>query len=317
LKSIGIRTFEYSFAMGPTKLLNALGRDIRSLCTEAHVPPAKLLAMAVAVPGPVEAQEHPIFRPHPASGWRGFDIAAYLEEAFCKPVFIDNDANISTLGELLHWRRNGWSSGGENWLVVKMNASGIGAGIVSNGLLHRGATGLAGEIGHIEVKADGPRCACGLRGCLDSVASAPALLESARVNPIDRGNSRMRSQGSEQTVALRDLELAAQSRAEFANSLLLEAGTRVGSVVASAVSILNPAKVLVGGRFARMAPVILASIRQSIYGGALPLATHAIDVDYLKNKEAETHGALAYAFEKFLDTKCRIRSVRPVLSPLS
>jgi len=120
-----------------------------------------------------------------------------------------------------------------------------------------------------------------------------------------------------QTIfSLQDLGVAALSGDEFANSLLLEAGNRIGNVVAGVVSTLNPEKVLVGGRFARMGPLILSSIRQSIYGGSLPLATHAIDVEYLRNPSAEVTGTLVYAFEKLLDGQCQAKSTRPVLSPL-
>ena len=106
--------------------------------------------MAVSVPGPVK-RGNGQFSSHPSPGWQGFDIAAYLDGALRRPVFIDNDANMATVGELKYWRTNGKSAGSENWLVFKMNDSGIGAGIVSNGLVHRGATGLAGEIANIKM----------------------------------------------------------------------------------------------------------------------------------------------------------------------
>jgi predicted NBD/HSP70 family sugar kinase len=182
--------------------------------------------------------------------------------------------------------------------------------------LHRGATGLAGEIAHIQVERNGPRCGCGLRGCLTSLASAPVLLERARLKMTTTPSDRSPGESSAQTTfSLHDLGLAAQGGDEIANSLLLEAGTRIGNVVAGVVSTLNPAKVLVGGRFARMGPLILSSIRQSIYGGSLPLSTHAIDVEYLRNPDSEVTGTLVYAFERLLDTQCQANSFRAVLSP--
>jgi predicted NBD/HSP70 family sugar kinase len=316
--SVATKMFEYSFATGPTILLTALERQIRLLLAENQISPKKLLTMAVSVPGPVETREQSVFRPHPSPGWQGFDIAAYLDGALRRPVFIDNDANMATVGELKYWRTNRKSTGGENWLVVKMNDSGIGAGIVSNGLVHRGAAGLAGEIAHIQVERNGPRCGCGLRGCLTSLASAPVLLERARVKWNARPEDRL--EGEELVNApfsLQDLGVAAQKGDEFANSLLLEAGTRIGNVVAGVVSTLNPDKVLVGGRFARMGPLLLSSIRQSIYGGSLPLATHAIDVEYLRDSNPEVTGSLVYAFERLLDRQGQTKSARPVLSPLS
>jgi predicted NBD/HSP70 family sugar kinase len=314
LVSVATKTFEYNFATGPTILLNALERKIRSLLSENQISPRKLLAAAVSLPGPVETREQSVFRPHPSPGWQGFDIVAYLNGAFRTPVFIDNDANMATVGELKYWRSHAKSSGGENWLIVKMNDSGIGAGIVSNGLVHRGATGLAGEIAHIQVEKNGPRCGCGLRGCLTSVASAPALLERARLNLSQAGDRSQGERVGEAIFSLQDLRLAAQSGDEFANSLLLEAGNRLGNVLAGIVSTLNPDKLLVAGRFACMGPLILASIRQNIYGSSLPLATHTIDVEYLQNPEAEVTGSLVYAFERLIDTRYRAKSARPILS---
>jgi predicted NBD/HSP70 family sugar kinase len=318
LAIVATKTFEYNFGTGPTILLTALERQIRSLLAENQISPKKLLTMAVSVPGPVETREQSVFRPHPSPGWQGFDIAAYLDGALRRPAFIDNDANMATVGELKYWRSHDQSAGGENWLVVKMNNSGIGAGIVSNGLVHRGATGLAGEIAHIQVERNGPRCGCGLRGCLTSLASAPVLLERARLTMSPLTGDRLPAEPLSQLgFSLQDLGVAAQGGDELANSLLLEAGNRIGNVVAGVVSTLNPAKVLVGGRFARMGPLILSSIRQSIYGGSLPLATHAIDVEYLRDPDAEVTGTLVYAFERWLDTECQAKSIRAVLSPLS
>ena len=316
--SVATKMFEYNFATGPTILLTALERQIRVLLAENQIAPKKILTMVVSVPGPVETREQSVFRPHPSPGWQGFDIAAYLDGALRRPVFIDNDANMATVGELKYRRTNDKSRGGENWLVVKMNDSGIGAGIVSNGLVHRGATGLAGEIAHIQVERNGPRCGCGLRGCLTSLASAPVLLERARAKLNTGPGDRLPGEELAQTpFSLQDLGMAAQSGDEFANSLLLEAGNRIGNVVAGVVSTLNPDKVLVGGRFARMGPLILSSIRQSIYGSSLPLATHAIDVEYLRNPSAEVTGTLVYAFERMLASHCEPNATRPVLSPLS
>jgi predicted NBD/HSP70 family sugar kinase len=318
LAIVATKTFEYNFGTGPTILLTALERQIRSLLAENQISPKKLLTMAVSVPGPVETREQSVFRPHPSPGWQGFDIAAYLDGALRRPAFIDNDANMATVGELKYWRSHNQSAGGENWLVVKMNNSGIGAGIVSNGLVHRGATGLAGEIAHIQVERNGPRCGCGLRGCLTSLASAPVLLERARLTMSSLTGDRLPAEPLPQLAfSLQDLGVAAQGGDELANSLLLEAGNRIGNVVAGVVSTLNPAKVLVGGRFARMGPLILSSIRQSIYGGSLPLATHAIDVEYLRDPDAEVTGTLVYAFERWLDSECQAKSIRAVLSPLS
>ena len=111
LTSLASKSFEYQFATGPTKLLSALEREIHSLLTENQISAKKLLAVAVSVPGQVEAREEPVFRPHPSPGWHGFDIAGYLRGALRKPAFIDNDANMATVGEQKSW----WAVASHAW----------------------------------------------------------------------------------------------------------------------------------------------------------------------------------------------------------
>jgi predicted NBD/HSP70 family sugar kinase len=122
--SVASKNFEYSFATGPTILLTALERQIRLLLAENQVSPKKLLIITVSVPGPVETREQSVFRPHPSPGWQGFDIAAYLDGALRRPVFIDNDANMATVGELKYWRTHGNSAGGENCIKANLRQPG-------------------------------------------------------------------------------------------------------------------------------------------------------------------------------------------------
>ena len=108
-------------------------------------------------------------------GWAGLNAADELSERLEMPVAVDNDANLGALAEVSFGAGRGLTD-----VIYVMVSSGIGAGIVLGGRLHRGATGLAGELGHVLVRPDGAVCRCGNRGCLETVASTDALLDLLR-----------------------------------------------------------------------------------------------------------------------------------------
>ena len=108
-------------------------------------------------------------------GWAGLNAADELSERLGMPVAVDNDANLGALAEISFGAGRGLKD-----VIYVMVSSGIGAGIVLGGQLHRGVTGLAGELGHVLVRSDGAVCRCGNRGCLETVASTDAVLDLLR-----------------------------------------------------------------------------------------------------------------------------------------
>ena len=111
--------------------------------------------------------------------WDSYSIRDDLRDDFAAPVFVDNDVNLMALGELWRLQR-----GLQNFLVIKVG-TGIGCGIVCHGEVYRGANGSAGDVGHICVDPDGPRCHCGNLGCVETMAAGPAIARAG-----DRGGAR-------------------------------------------------------------------------------------------------------------------------------
>src|SRR4030095_11871382 len=142
--------------------------------------PDQLLGIGVGVPGPVDFSRGVLVAPPLMPEWENFPIRDFFKGTFVSAfVVVDNDVNIMALGEI----RSGDAAGIDHFIFVKIG-TGIGAGIISNGKIHRGSDGSAGDIGHICVDKEGPLCACGNRGCLEAMSAGPAIasraLEAAR-----------------------------------------------------------------------------------------------------------------------------------------
>ncbi|MFK4089112.1 ROK family protein [Kribbella sp. NPDC020789] len=247
-------TTPLNIAEGPEIVLAEVVRTARSLLKAAGRSRADLVGTGVGLPGPVE---HSTGRPnHPPimPGWDSYDVAGRLGRELPGPVLVDNDVNIMALGE--HATEY---ADVEHLLFVKV-ATGIGAGVISGGRLHRGAQGAAGDIGHIQTPGHTELCRCGNTGCLEAVASAAAI-----ATRLDVG-------GSQEIV---DLVRAGNTAATTA---VRQAGREIGTVLAAAVSLLNPSVIVVGGSLAQAGDNLLAGLRETIYSRSLPLATKDLRV---------------------------------------
>jgi predicted NBD/HSP70 family sugar kinase len=146
-------------------------RIFRDLVRSADAEISDVQVLAVGLPGPTNRDAGRTLSSAILPGWAGFDVTLAFEDALGIRTTVDNDANLGALAEGL-W---GVGRGFTDFAYVKVS-TGIGAGLVLNGSLYRGVAGSAGEIGHTTIEEDGPLCRCGNRGCLETVAAAPALL---------------------------------------------------------------------------------------------------------------------------------------------
>ncbi|HEV8372841.1 MAG TPA: ROK family transcriptional regulator, partial [Actinomycetota bacterium] len=145
---------------------------VETLLAQARVDRSEVIGVGVGVPGPVDAATGEIDTATIMTGWAGVRPAEELRGRLGMPVHVDNDANLGALGEMV-----GGAGRGCGHLVYLKLSNGVGAGIVADGRLYRGAGGIAGEIGHITVDARGPVCRCGNRGCLETLVGGPYLLQ--------------------------------------------------------------------------------------------------------------------------------------------
>ncbi|MGC0249421.1 ROK family protein [Pseudactinotalea sp. Z1748] len=254
-----------SIAEGPEPSLHAVQQMFAELSTKA--PRGSVLqGVSLGLPGPVDEAAGATISPSRMPGWHGYAVREWLEHRNQSPVVVENDANLMAFGE--------YSSSpdlGANLVCVKVG-TGIGAGVIAGGRLYRGTTAMAGDISHARVQAAGDRpCACGNRGCLETVASGAAIV------------SELRSQGVDiiDVAGVIDLVHEGDPRA---TPLVRTAGHHLGSVLAVVVNFFNPSAVLLGGALSTCEPFI-ASVRSQLYESCHPLATRSLTISSLATGE--------------------------------
>jgi glucokinase-like ROK family protein len=215
----------------------------------------RLLGAGVAVPSPIDPARPDELNSVVLPAWRGVAVGKALRKRFRVPVLVDNDANLGALAE----RWWGAGRGVDDFVYVKL-ATGIGSGFLVDGRIYRGASGFAGEIGHVSIDPNGERCACGLRGCLVTLVGAPALLRRARALLAEFPSSALA--GREFDIAV--LEDAALAGDPLALQVVGEAGRHLGVVIAGLLNVLNPARVIIGGGLARLGELLLEPLRQVV-----------------------------------------------------
>jgi glucokinase-like ROK family protein len=267
---LGHRDEPAEIEAGPEAGLGRVEELFDQLVTTTHAVPGRLWGIGIAVPGPVEFATGRPISPPIMPGWDGYPIRERFAARHGAPVWVDNDVNVLALGE----SRSGVAAGHDDVVVVKIG-TGIGAGIISGGRLHRGAQGSAGDVGHIQV-SDDPAviCRCGNVGCLEALAGGAALGWGGEEAARDGRSVRLRTALDQRgRVTAEDVARAASSGDPVAVAMLQVAGRRVGSMLASVVNFFNPSLIVIGGGVANSPDQLLASIRETVYRRSLPLAT--------------------------------------------
>jgi predicted NBD/HSP70 family sugar kinase len=240
------------------EVLDQAAAMVRSLAADSELRVDELQAIGMCVPAPLDRRSSRI-RTGIMPGWQGLMPGEELERRLDVPVHADNDANLGALAELHH----GIARGHHDVVYLKL-ASGVGAGIVLGGRLHRGTSGIAGEIGHVQVGEDGHVCRCGNRGCLETMVSAARLLEL------------LRPAYDEPLTIEHVLTLDAEGDAGV-RRVLTDAGRTIGRAVADLANSLNPELVVVGGTLGG-SPTLVEGLRGSIDRYAQPDTAAALEV---------------------------------------
>ena len=250
----------------------------------------KAAAVGASFGGPVQTEEGRVVLSHHVPGWEGFPLAEWLEERFGAPAVVENDANSGALGE---WAF-GSGRGTKSFLYVTVS-TGIGGGWILNGEIYRGADGLAGEIGHLTVDPEGPVCTCGRRGCLEAIASGPAIARRARELLATGESSALR--GLPELTA-REVAQAAAAGDPVAEKVLRGAAQALGLALAQAITLMNPERIAVGGGVAKSGERFFTWTREAARNHVPPQARVDIVPAQLLD-DAPLWGAVALAERLF------------------
>ena len=287
------RTEAIAIADGPIAVLEHVWAVWSSMLADARREVTEVAGVGVGVPGPVEFATGRPTNPPIMPGWDGFDIPAHLAHHLDAPVLVDNDVNVMALGEFVHaWRDTG------HLLFVKV-ATGIGAGLVSDGRLNRGAQGSAGDLGHVRAFGDsGAVCTCGNIGCLEAVAAGPAIA------------ARLRDGGLSVESTADVVRLAREGNLPAVQEIR-QAGRDIGAVLATCVNLLNPSVIVIGGTLAEAGEHLLAGAREIVYRRSPPLSTqHLLISTSQTGARAGVRGASAMVIESVLAPDAVDRLVR-------
>src|SRR3954449_12130103 len=274
---IGSADERIDIADGPEAVLSRAEQIVDEL--RAGNPDAgEVWGVGVGVPGPVEFSTGLPVAPPIMPGWDGYPIRERFAHRYAAPTWVDNDVNLLALGEL---RSNPQATDAGDMLFVKVG-TGIGAGLVSGGRLHRGANGCAGDIGHVAVaEAENVICRCGNSGCLEAIAGGAALAREGRRLAESGGSPVMAEMlAAKGSLWADDVTRAAERGDPAARALLAQAGRLVGGTLATLVSFYNPALVVLGGGVVLSGDFVLAAVREAVDRRALPPATRTLRIEF-------------------------------------
>lgn len=253
----------------------------------------KLAGTGIGVAGDID-QAHGIVRFSPnLPAWKNANLRKILGRALPKPIIVDNDANAAALGA--YWLD---AKGKVNNLVCITLGTGVGGGLVIDGKLYRGATGSAGEVGHIPFEPNGPICKCGSRGCIERYLGAPSLSLQAR-EEVKMGKSALIMRlvnGRLNDITPAVLATAAQKGDQLAKKLWEDAGERLGIVLAGLINLLNPEMIVLAGGVSRAGDLLLKPIKETIKERAFVTPANACKVVISKyNQQLGVVGAALLA----------------------
>ncbi len=257
-----------------------------------------LFGIGAGVPGLVDGSSgRVLFAPN--LGWRDVPLGEVLAHELGRPVVVSNEANLAALGESYFG-----AGRGSDWMLYVSFGVGIGGGIVSNGRLMEGATGFAGEVGHMILQRDGTLCNCGARGCWETLAGQYALfgrIEKA-IREGEKSNLQEHAGIDLARLTMPLIVEAARAGDMAALRALYETGRWMGLGIANLLNVLNPQRVIIGGPMSAAHEFLLPVIRETIVQNAWQWVQDEADVvTAVHQADAAVVGAVASVYRRVLD----------------
>lgn len=252
-----------------------------------------IFAIGVALPGPYLKTENRIVQISDFPGWESINITDQLQKQFNIPVYVEHDSNASALTEW--WYGGNIENLGSNQVLLNVIVGqGVGAGLVQNGIIYRGSHGLAGEIGHTSINIDGPRCACGSRGCLDLYCSSTVLVRNIKQHLPEYPESFLQGQ----KITLERIGKAVREGDSLAVSEITAMARYLACGIANAIKICDPDIVVIGDELADIGgDCLLNAIKNAIGEHILPKILDHITIKLSQAENPMLAGAMYVAVD--------------------
>ena len=283
---------------GPQAVIDRIFASVDRLLNQSNMKPSQLHSISIAAAGAIDFEKGVVTESPNLPGWHNIALRDIMQEKYELNTFLVNDASAAALGEL----RFGAGKGVRN-LVLLTLGTGIGGGIIIGGELYTGATGGAGEVGHMTVEANGPRCDCGNIGCLESLASGTAVAKEAIERIKSGGKSSLVEmvKGKVEDITAEKVGVAARSGDPLARDIINRAAFYLGVGLVSLVNIFNPEMIVLGGGMAKMGDILLEPARKLVRERAFTMLAQAVRIVTAQlGNEAGIYGAAAFAFRQKL-----------------
>lgn len=288
IKKISIRT---EAEKGPKKVIGNIISGINELTQKSKY---KVSGIGIGCPGVVTPGKGIVEDPPNLPGWKKVNIKKIISQEFNKLVLVDNDANAAAIGELTFGSGKNYKS----FIMITLG-TGVGGGIVIDKKIYHGDFGAAGEIGHISIDYNGPKCNCGSYGCIEAYAGNLYLRERVRTELKKHPDSKIWKliNNDLSKVSPRNVQDAAEAGDKFAKSVIDELGFQLGSAFASLCNVLDISVFIIGGGIAGFGKPLFNSIRKTICGRVLSPIKPRVRVLPAKLKnDAGIKGASALVF---------------------
>ena len=284
---------------GLESVVNRIFSAIDHLLSLKNVTSFQETAISIAAAGVIDMKEGIITSSPNLPGWHDVPLRSMVKERYNVNTFLINDAKAAALGE----HQFGTGKGAENLIYITVS-TGIGGGIMINGKLYFGASGGAGEIGHMTIDVNGPKCNCGNVGCLEVLASGTAIAKEAikRIREGEQSALRKMVAGKIDNITAEQVSLAAQGGDYLASEVVAKAAVYLATGIVNLVNLFNPEIIIVGGGVSKIGDLLLSPVKQAVRARVFPLMAKAVRIlPAGLGDDAGVFGAAVFAFQQESD----------------
>jgi len=283
---------------GPQSVMNRIFSTVDRLLSAKSMDTSQLNSISLAAPGAIDLDQGLVTLSPNLPDWHDIPLRDIVKEKYRVSTFLLNDASAAALGE----HHSGAGKGIKNLIYLTVS-TGIGGGIIIDDKLYAGACGSAGEIGHMTIDINGPRCSCGNVGCLEMLASGTAVAREAirRISQGEKSSLTDIMSGNIESITAEKVDIAARGGDSLAKEVISQAATYLGVGMVNLVNIFNPEMIIVGGGMAKMGDRLLDPARQVVMERAFPLLAQAVCIVPAQlGEDAGVLGAAVFARQQGL-----------------